>query len=171
MQVIKYIILLLIFLSSSMIGRLLSKKYYYRLEELEEIKNALNLFKTKIKFTYSSIPEIFREIAEGSKQNISKIFENTVHNLKTMPATEAWNKAIDETKENTNLNEEDIKIIKGLSKQLGITDIEGQISQIDITQNFLDTQIRQAQEEKEKNQKLYQKLGTTIGLVIVILLV
>ena len=171
MQVIKYIILLLIFLSSSMIGRLLSKKYYYRLEELEEIKNALNLFKTKIKFTYSSIPEIFREIAEGSKQNISKIFENTVHNLKTMPATEAWNKAIDETKENTNLNEEDIKIIKGLSKQLGIIDIEGQISQIDITQNFLDTQIRQAQEEKEKNQKLYQKLGTTIGLVIVILLV
>ena len=171
MQVIKYIILLLIFLSSSMIGRLLSKKYYYRLEELEDIKNALNLFKTKIKFTYSSIPEIFREIAEGSKQNISKIFENTVHNLKTMPATEAWNKAIDETKENTNLNEEDIKIIKGLSKQLGITDIEGQISQIDITQNFLDTQIRQAQEEKEKNQKLYQKLGTTIGLVIVILLV
>ena len=88
-----------------------------------------------------------------------------------MPATEAWNKAIDETKENTNLNEEDIKIIKGLSKQLGITDIEGQISQIDITQNFLDTQIRQAQEEKEKNQKLYQKLGTTIGLVIIILLV
>ena len=171
MQVIKYIILLLIFLSSSMIGRLLSKKYYYRLEELEEIKNALNLFKTKIKFTYSSIPEIFKEIAEGSKQNISKIFENTVHNLKSMPATEAWNKAIDETKENTNLNEEDIKIIKGLSKQLGITDIEGQISQIDITQNFLDTQIRQAQEEKEKNQKLYQKLGTTIGLIIVILLV
>ena len=54
---------------------------------------------------------------------------------------------------------------------MGITDIEGQISQIDITQNFLDTQIRQAQEEKEKNQKLYQKLGTTIGLVIVILLV
>lgn len=171
MQVIKYIILLLIFLSSSMIGRLLSKKYYYRLEELEEIKNALNLFKTKIKFTYSSIPEIFKEIAESSKQNISKIFENTVHNLKTMPATEAWNRAIDETKENTNLNEEDIKIIKGLSKQLGIIDIEGQISQIDITQNFLDTQIRQAQEEKEKNQKLYQKLGTTIGLVIVILLV
>ena len=171
MQVIKYIILLLIFLSSSMIGRLLSKKYYYRLEELEEIKNALNLFKTKIKFTYSSIPEIFKEIAEGSNQNISKIFENTVHNLKTMPATEAWNKAIDETKENTNLNEEDIKIIKGLSKQLGIIDIEGQISQIDITQNFLDTQIRQAQEEKEKNQKLYQKLGTTIGLVIVILLI
>ena len=171
MQVIKYIILLLIFLSSSMIGRLLSKKYYYRLEELEEIKNALNLFKTKIKFTYSSIPEIFKEIAEDSNQNISKISENTIQNLKTMPATEAWNKAIDETKENTNLNEEDIKTIKGLSKQLGITDIEGQISQIDITQNFLDTQIRQAQEEKEKNQKLYQKLGTTIGLVIVILLI
>ena len=171
MQMIKYIILLLIFLLTSMIGKLLSKKYYYRLEELEEIKNALNVFKSKIKFTYSTIPEIFKEIAEGSKSNIAKIFENTVHNIRIMPVTEAWNKAVDETKENTNLKEEDIKVIKGLSKQLGITDVEGQISQIDITQNFLDTQIRQAQEEKEKNQKLYQKLGTTIGIAIVILLV
>ena len=71
----------------------------------------------------------------------------------------------------TNLTDEDARVLKLLSKQLGNTDIEGQVSQIEITENFLDVQIKQAQEEKDKNQKLYQKLGTTIGLVIVILLV
>ena len=58
-----------------------------------------------------------------------------------------------------------------LSKLLGQTDVNGQISQIEITENFLETQIKQAQEEKQKNEKLYIRLGTTIGLVIVIILI
>ena len=40
-----------------------------------------------------------------------------------------------------------------------------------MTENFLDEQIRQAQEEKNKTEKLYQKLGMTIGLAIVIILI
>ena len=49
-QMIKYFILFLILIASSMIGKFLSKKYVYRLEELEEMQNALNILKTKIKF-------------------------------------------------------------------------------------------------------------------------
>ena len=48
--------------------------------------------------------------------------------------------------------------------------MEGQLSQIEVTESFLEEQIRQAQEEKNKNEKLYQKLGITIGLAIVIIL-
>ena len=50
MQIIKYLMLFLILLSSSLIGRFLSKRYVYRLQELEEIQNCLNIFKSKIKF-------------------------------------------------------------------------------------------------------------------------
>ena len=171
MQIIKYIFLLVIFLSSSKIGKMLAQRYYYRVQELEELKNALNLFKTKIKFTYETIPEIFEEISNNITKNISNIFQSTVKGLKDFSISQAWEQAIESEKKNTNLNEEDIRVIKLLSKQLGITDIEGQISQIEITEYFLDTQIKQAQQEKEKNQKLYQKLGTTMGLVIVILLI
>lgn len=171
MQIIKYIFLLVIFLSSSKIGKMLAQRYYFRVQELEELKNALNLFKTKIKFTYETIPEIFEEISNNITKNISNIFKSTVKGLKDFSVSQAWEQAIESEKKNTNLNEEDIRVIKLLSKQLGITDIEGQISQIEITEHFLDTQIKQAQQEKEKNQKLYQKLGTTMGLVIVILLI
>ena len=171
MQIIKYIFLLVIFLSSSKIGKMLAQRYYYRVQELEELKNALNLFKTKIKFTYETIPEIFEEISNNITKNISNIFKSTVKGLKDFSISQAWEQAIESEKKNTNLNEEDIRVIKLLSKQLGITDIEGQISQIEITEHFLDTQIKQAKKKKEKNQKLYQKLGTTMGLVIVILLI
>lgn len=75
MQIVKYFMLLLVFISSSLIGKYISKKYTYRLKELEEFKNILNVFKSKIRFTYEPIPEIFREIANNTKQNIAEIFE------------------------------------------------------------------------------------------------
>ena len=56
MQIIKYFMLLLVFIASSLIGRFIAKKYSYRLEELEEIKNILNVFKSKIRFTFEPIP-------------------------------------------------------------------------------------------------------------------
>ena len=169
MQMIKYTILFLILLGSSLIGKFLSKKYVHRLEELEEMQNALNIFKSKIKFTYEPIPEIFEEIAKNSKSNIANIFEVAKEKIEQTSASIAWEQAVEETV--TNLKEEDKNIIKTLSKLLGQTDIEGQTSQIEITQNFLETQIKEAEEEKQKNEKLYTRLGTIMGLAITIVLI
>ncbi len=88
--------------------------------------------------------------------------------MKINTANIAWEEAIEESE--NNLTKEDKYVLKTLSKLLGQTDIEGQSSQIEITQKFLETQLKEAQEQKEKNEKLYSKLGTTIGLVIVIIL-
>ena len=169
MQIIKYFMLLLVFIASSLIGRFIAKKYSYRLEELEEIKNILNVFKSKIRFTYEPIPEIFREIASNAQENIGPIFEKAGKNMQDFCAGEAWEKAV-QTSE-TNLTNEDLHVLLMLSKMLGQTDVEGQISQIEITENFLEKQITEAEEEKNKNEKLYRKLGTTIGLAIVIILI
>lgn len=169
MQIIKYFMLLLVFIASSLIGRCIAKKYSYRLEELEEIKNILNVFKSKIRFTYEPIPEIFREIASNAQENIGQIFEKAGKNMQDFSAGEAWEKAV-QTSE-TNLTNEDLHVLLMLSKMLGQTDVEGQISQIEITENFLEKQIKEAQQEKNKNEKLYRKLGTTIGLAIVIILI
>ena len=123
MQMIKYMMLVIIFISSTLIGKFLSKKYTYRLEELEEMQNALNIFKSKIKFTYEPISDIFNDIAKNSIPNISKIFAKARYKMNELSAE-------------TNLNEEDIHAISMLSKMLGQTDVEGQISQIEITRRI-----------------------------------
>lgn len=168
MQIIKYIILFLILIVSSVIGRMLSRKYVHRLEELEEMKSALNILKTKIKFTYEPIPEIFEEISKTSMKNIGNIFKRAKEKMNTKTANEAWEEAVIETE--SNLKEDDKNVLKALSKLLGQTDMEGQISQIEITEKFLDTQIKEAEEEKRKNEKLYTRLGTIMGLAMVIVL-
>ena len=71
----------------------------------------------------------------------------------------------------TNFSKEDIEIIKGLAKMLGRTDIDGQVSEIRLTDKFLDVQIKDAENEKIKNEKLYKTLGATVGLALVIVLI
>lgn len=168
MQILKYFMLFIILVVCSLIGRYFSKKYVVRVKELEEMKNALNMFKTKIKFTYEPIPEIFEEISKNVNQNIGQIFIKAKEKMQSKTANISWEEAVEESK--NYLTKEDKDILKTLSKLLGQTDADGQISQIEITQNFLETQLEQAQKQREKNEKLFNKLGITIGLAIVIIL-
>lgn len=165
---VKIIIYTFIFLTSSVIGILVSKKYEQRVNELKEIKNALNMFKTKIKFTYEPIPEIFKEISETMNTRTGRVFEIASCNMKLLAAGEAWDMAIDT--DILEINEEDKKILKNLSKLLGQTDVDGQVNQIELTSSFLDGQIKKAEKEKDKNEKMYRILGMIIGLAIVIIL-
>lgn len=165
---IKYFMLFLILVACSLIGRYLAKKYVLRVNELEEMKNALNMFQSKIKFTYEPIPEIFEEIAQNTSRSIGQVFALAKEKMKSNTANLAWEQAIEESR--NNFSKEDKYVLKTLSKLLGQTDVEGQTSQIEITQKFLETQLKEAQEQREKNEKLYSKLGTTIGLAIVIIL-
>ena len=169
MFVIKSIILFVIFAISVIIGKMISERYVYRLKELEETKNLLNIFKAKVKFTYEPIPKIFENISQNTNSNIGTIFLSAKQKMQTDSASNSWEDAVDEYK--GYLKEEDKPILKMLSKLLGKTDVEGQISQIEITEQFLDEKIKQAQIEKEKNEKLYKKLGVATGLMIVIILI
>ena len=54
-------------------------------------------------------------------------------NMSYLSAGEAWEKALNENKSETNFNKEDINVLLMLSKMLGQTDVEGQVSQIEIT--------------------------------------
>ncbi len=169
MLIIKLMILLSVFVSCLLIGILMAKKYSNRLQELREMKNALNMFETKIKFTYESLPEIFKEISRQSNKNIGDIFKKACEDMKDKSAGEAWNESIDTV--NSNMNIEDKTILKSLGKLLGKTDIEGQISEIKLVSSFLDTQIELAEKEKEKNEKMYKTLGGIVGLTLVIIFI
>ncbi len=166
---IKIFMLMLILGGSSYIGIVFSKKYFDRAKELKDMKNALNMFATKIKFTYEPIPSIFSDISLKIDGNVSKIFNVATTEMKDKQAGEAWNYALDNV--NTNMNNEDKGVIKNLGRMLGQTDLDGQLSEIELVSDFLDTQIQKAESERSKNEKMYRTLGIVVGLTIVIILI
>ncbi len=169
MQMIKCVILVLLFASSSYIGVLIAKKYQARVRELKEMKASLAIFATKIKLTYEPIPQIFQELAYKQQSNISHLFQTASNNMKELPAGQAWLEALE--KVNTNLKKEDIEVLKGLSSLLGKVDLEGQVREVELVDHFLDKQIEIAQEESKKSEKMYKTLGVTIGLAMVIIFI
>ena len=168
MLFIKIFIFSMIIGASSVIGLMLAKKYSNRELELKEMKNALNMFENKIKFTYEDIPTVFNDISIKIQGNIGKIFKTASDKMKETSAGNAWDYALENTY--TSLIKEDIDIIKGLGRMLGKTDLNGQISEIKLVNDFIDTQIEDAKQEKDKNSKMYRTLGIVVGITIVIIL-
>lgn len=169
MFILKGIILILTFLLTAYLGLALANTYKQRVKDLRNIRNALNILETKIKYTYKPLPQIFLEISDDFDGEISKIFKIAMEKMKEVSAGEAWSYAIENS--NTSMNKDDLNIIKNLEKMLGKTNIEGQISEIKLNCEFIDTQIKKAEEEQRKNEKLYKNLGIIVGLAIVIILI
>lgn len=166
---IKCIIYILIFSSSTYIGILISKQYSNRVNELKEIKLALNILKTKIRFTSEPLYSVFMEISMSSKGNVSNLFKNISQNLKNNSAKVAWEQGIEN--ETLSIKKQDRQALKSMGKLLGKTDLDGQISEIELTESFLETQILDAEKEKDKNEKLYKTLGMVTGAGIIVILI
>lgn len=169
MLIIKNFILIFILIISTYIGFYKSKEYIKRVEELKKYENALNMFKAKIEFTYAPIKEIFENISKSIYQNQNNIFKMTIENLKYKDISEVWINSIENY--DGSLNKEDKEIIKMFGKLLGKTDKNGQISEIKLSQNFIEAQIEKAEIEKLKNVKLYRSLGIIVGLGIIVIFI
>lgn len=169
MILIKWTILFVIFGLSTLIGIHIADKYKNRVKDLKDIRNILNILETKIKFTYEPLPQIFEDISNEFKGAISNIFKTAKEKMKECSAGEAWHFAI--ANSSTSMNDEDLSLLNSLEKLLGKTDIEGQLSEIELIKEFIDVQIKKAEEEQSKNGKLYKNLGVMIGMIIVIILI
>ncbi len=169
MLFIKYISIGLVFIVTFLIGYLVSKKYSNRVIELKELQVALNILENKIKFTYEPLKEIFIQMNNMLKGNIASLFSQISSEMETKNVEKSFEKSIEKVK--TNLEKEDIEILFNLSKVLGKTDKEGQVSQIELANTFIKSQIQKAEKEEEKNSKLYKTLGATVGLAFVIILI
>ena len=131
----------------------------------------LNIFKSKIKFTGLTIQEIFNQIYEDNQDLVGKIFNDASKYMDDMSAKDGWTRALKESNNRLSLNKEDFIALESLGKMLGNTDIDGQVSQIELTEKLIEDQIENAKIEKSKNSKLYKTLGITVGLTAVILLI
>ena len=155
---VRTILLFAIFSLSTGIGILISKMYENRVKELRQFKNILNIIKTKIKFTYEPLAEIFNQISQEKSSKIEEIFENMTYKLASENIKYSWMDAIQEA--DISITQEDKDILKELGKVLGQTDADSQVNEIEVTESFLNMQIEKAEEAitEEEAEKLEAQL-------------
>lgn len=165
----KFIFAHLVLIASSAFGFYKSFKLKGRLKNLTEIKNALRILESCIRFTYTDISNAFLEAHKLS--DTSGVFKCVSDNIKTMGASKAWQYAINKNAPSLCLIKEDIHTLSLLGAKLGMTDESEQIKTIECVMNMLDIHIASARYECEKYCRLYSSGGILTGAFLCLVLV
>ncbi len=166
---LKFIFAIITLFTCTAVGFLKSFKLRSRLRSLMEFKNALGIFKSSIRFTYTDMENAFYETDKLS--DTSGVFKLAAQSIKTMGASNAWQYAINKSAASLCLNKEDIHTLSLLSTKLGMTDECEQIKTIDYVLNMLDIHISSARFDAEKYCRLYSSGGILTGAFLCLMLV
>lgn len=164
---------ILIVAGSSLIGFYLGENLKKRLFQLKELEQGIYQLQSELVYTHSTLPEILQNISRKCTKPISHIFSGVADLLyenKADSVQDGFEKVIKVKRELLNLKQQDIDILRDLSKSLGESDIEGQKNIINLTIKNVRNQIDDAEIAMKNNLKMYRYLGFSFGAIVVIMI-
>lgn len=164
---------IIVILSCSFLGFVLSTDCRKRPQQLRELQGMLQMFENQISYLSDVITEAFDRISRIGCVEIGVFFRRTVEILKeegAKSASIAWEQAVRENIKKTSLNIEDEEVLLSFGKILGKSDLEGQIKNIRLTLGQLKLQEGKAEDSRSKNENMYRSLGILGGIAVVIVL-
>ena len=165
---------LIVILSCTFLGAVLSTDCRKRPQQLRELQSMLQMFENQISYLSDVIAEVFMRIGKVSRSEAGLFFSGTVEILnegRNRSASQAWEQAVIQNIKRTALNKEDEEILLTFGKILGCTDLEGQVKNIRLALDQLKHQEVKAEVNRSKNEKMYRSLGILGGIAVVIVLI
>lgn len=133
----------------------MSYKLQRRRKYLSTILLFLNRLQATITFRKDDIEEIVFNLADDE----------------LAPLKNAENNHYEKIIENLNFNNKDRELLSSFFKDLGTTDIDGELSHIKMYQELFSEQYKLSKEDIKNNGKLYRMLGLFSGLAFVVLFI
>lgn len=147
----------IIVICSTATGFAMSQKLYRRKSILNDFSSLLSNAATKIRYTSSPLCDIFADNFAGFEFSGDK------------PFCDQWQDMLSRFCDV--LCDDDIKLLKDFASQLGKTDTDGQLSNIEMYTQLLSKNISSADDSIIKKSKLYRVLGFSLGLAVSILVI
>lgn len=152
----KLILCVVIVVSSSIFGFYYSNILYRRKAILQLFICNLKYAKTRIRYELKNLCDIFSD----------KFSDFTFDNEKQfVPQWSELLKFYEKT-----LTKNDIKLLKSFAENLGKTDVNGEISHIEMYIELLNSRVNDAENSINSKSKLYRTMGVSVGLLISIML-
>lgn len=168
---VKIIIAIAILFITSYLGIELANSLKSREEVLTDMITFLRLVQNEMMYMLNSLPIAF----EMSRQRLNTELKNVLGAI-SLDMSEFGVEKIDASiTNNVNsikcLNDYDKEIIISTLKNLGRSDLESQYNIIENGITIINKQIKEANEIKNKNSKVYKTVGVITGLMIVIIFI
>lgn len=153
---LKPILCIVIILSSTVSGFHFSNRLYKRKEILQLFISNLKDAQTRIRYESRNLCDIFSDKFSGFMFNNEQRFITQWSELL---------KLYDKT-----LTKSDINLLMTFAENLGKTDVDGEITHIQMYVELLHSRINDAQNSINSKSKLYRTFGVCVGLLISIML-
>ena len=172
MLTIKVLISVAIISISTYIGILKSNKLKSREYILREMVTFLGLVENEIRYMMSIMPNAYESARQKLNTNLKDVMGKIVVDMLKFDNTSLVDQSI-VTNISTldTLYDYDKNVFASTLKNLGRSDLDSQINIIENGINILQNQIKEANEVKLKNSKLYKTVGTITGIMIVIIFI
>lgn len=172
-MIIKLLGAAMIVFSSSAIGYCLSKKDDYRIDDLEEMKRFLTIFKSEIAYSSMPIDESLFEISSRLNGVVAQIVNDAAEGLgekRGLSAYEIWLEAVTKNSSMSYFSSDDIDNIIAFGRAIGYLDRNQQLNNIAITIEYIEYSQRQALKRKNDKGRLFKSAGILCGLLIAVIL-
>ena len=170
----KGILCLMILLAGAVAGKLKAKVLDNRVIHLRELITALKVLESEMKYRLDPLPELLIRLGSARESLVNEFFETAGRLLNQRTGRDlslCWEEAVETVYRESALCKEDRQILIDLGTGLGKTDLVSQEGLFRRTFSILEAQSAKAEEEKKTKGKMYQSLGTAVGILIVILLI
>ena len=173
-MLLKIIGAIVLLISSVSYGFSLSNDFIKRINCMERFYNSLIMLKGEINYNNSGIKWAIENISQNDEGIIGKFYKKVleIFDEGSTSIKDAWNMSVEEVLEKENiLKREDISIIAEIGQNIGVTDRETQINNINYTMEKAKTLISGLKEIKEEKCKIYKMLGVVAGMFITIIII
>lgn len=158
----------MIIFCTSYIGNIKSENMHSRLKNLRLIHRMISEILIMLNCSLFTVPEIIA----GLKINEQfKEFDFLDTNVKSVTVKEDICNNIDKTEHLKGLTDDDKERLKYFWRNLGSTEIQGQVSLADMYSNELLSGIKDLEMQYKQKGKLYRALGILIGTFIAVMLI
>ncbi len=156
-------------LSSTVMGYMVSHKLLMRVRFLQQYLQFIIYLETEIRYSKRIIYEIVKSYK--SNNEFAAFLNSICTNVeKSLSFDKAWQTAINDLPSTYGLLTQDKEIICDFGRELGNTDIDGQIALCKLNKTLIHATLESAKEEKNKKSKLYFMLGSSFGICLTIML-
>lgn len=166
---LKYAGLVLITAVTSFAGCYFSSALKTRLVNLKKINFLIDEIIILLRYKASTVYEITDCLVRNERFAAFSFLSN-ISADENISFQQNWSNAIKEVPP-LNLKESDLEILSDIGKNLGTSDIEGQLSMLSLQRAELEALISSAEAECERKSKLYRSLGVLAGAFISVMLI
>lgn len=164
---------LCIMLACTGAGLTIAQGFVNRTREIRQLQNILSYIETEIMYGQTPLNQIVENIARRESGIIADVFQkiSLEVNQGERDFAECWQQSFLHLQNISSLKEPEIEIMLQIGKILGKSDRINQQKNLRVALTHLQTEEQNALEQQKRYERLSRTLGVLVGILLVILLI